>query len=166
MIRLFRAGTTSGGQAQFGYSGPMGKRALSKVLALAVLGLLAACAADSPEAQVRKAFEACRRAVETGDVAAATAPLDPAFQGPDGMDKATARLFLLGLLRQEKVGVTVVRNDLSLRGEDALQEVDLILTARSGGMLPQDASHRSFRLRWRKVRGAWRLLEVQSLDGR
>ena len=131
----------------------------------AVLACLA-CRTDKPEDQVRKAFEACRAAVEAGDAAAAAAPLDPTFRGPDGMDKATARLFLMGTFRQEKVGVTVVRNEVAVRGNEALQEADLILTGRSGGLLPQDASHSSFRLRWRKSGGEWRLLDLQPLDGR
>lgn len=131
----------------------------------AVLALLA-CRSDKPEDQVRKAFETCRAAVEAGDAAAAAAPLDPAFRGPDGMDKATARFFLMGTLRQEKVGVTVLRNEVAVRANEALQEVDLILTGRSGGLLPQDASHRSFQLRWRKSSGDWKLIELQSLDGR
>lgn len=131
----------------------------------AVLALLA-CRSDKPEDQIRKAFEACRAAVEAGDAAAATAPLDPAFRGPDGMDKATARLFLMGTFRQEKIGVTVVRSEVAARGNEALQEVDLILTGRGGGLLPQDASRRSFRLRWRKAKGDWNLMELQSLDGR
>jgi len=131
----------------------------------AVLALLA-CRTDKPEDQIRQAFETCRAAVEAGDATAATSPLDPAFRGPDDMDKATARLFLMGTFRQEKVGVTVVRNEVAVRGNEALQEVDLILTGRSGGLLPQDASHRGFRLRWRKSGREWRLMEIQSLDGR
>ena len=126
-----------------------------------LLAGLSACHTDKPEDQVRKAFEACRAAVEAGDAAAATAALDPAFRGPDGMDKPTARFFLMGTFRQEKVGVTVVRNEVAVRGNEALQEVDLILTGRGGGLLPQDASHRGFRLRWRKTGGAWRLMEIQ-----
>jgi len=139
------------------------RKSIASVLAL--LALLA-CRTDKPEDQVRKAFETCRAAVEAGDAAAATAPLDPAFRGPDGMDKGTARLFLMGTLRQEKVGVTVVRNEVVVHGSEANQDVDLILTGRSSGLLPQDASQRGFRLRWRKVAGDWRLLELQSLDGR
>jgi hypothetical protein len=122
------------------------------------------CQTGKPEDQIQKAFEACRAAVENGDAAAATAPLDPAFRGPDGMDKATARLFLLGLVRQEKVGVTVMRNEVAVRGNEGIQEVDLLLTSRGNGLLPQEASHRGFELRWRKTGGDWRLTEIQSLD--
>lgn len=133
---------------------------------LVLVGLILtflACRSDTPEDQVRKAFEGCRAAVEAGDAVTATEPLDPAFRGPEGMDKATARLFLLSTLRREKVGVGVLRNDVAVRGGEAHQEVDLILTGRSGGLLPQDASRRVFRLHWRKRGGDWRLLEVQAL---
>lgn len=134
---------------------------IRSVLAMPVLLLgLWACRTDKPEDRVRAAFEACRAGVVAGDAAAATAPLDAAFRGPDGMDKPTARLFLMGIFRQQKVSVTVVRNDVAVRGNEALQEVDLILTGRSGGLLPRDASQRGFRLRWRKVGGEWRLLEL------
>jgi ketosteroid isomerase-like protein len=131
-----------------------------------VIFTLLACRSDKPEDQIRAAFEACRVAVEAGDAAAATAPLDTSFQGPEGMDKAMARLFLMGTFRQEKVGVTVVRNEVAVRRNEAFQEVDLILTGRSGGLLPQDASRRSLRLRWRLTDGKWMVIEVQSLDGR
>jgi ketosteroid isomerase-like protein len=77
------------------------------------------------------------------------------------MDKPGARLFLMGLLRQEKVGVAVIRNDVALRGNEAFQDVDLILTGRSGGLLPQDASRRAFSLRWRKAGGDWKLVAIE-----
>ena len=134
-----------------------------RIASVCVLTALAACRSDNPEAQVRKAFEACRAAVEAGDAAAATAVLDPAFRGPDGLDRAMARMFLLSTLRREKIGVTVLRNEVAVQGNEATQEVDLVLTSRSGGLLPQDASHRGFRLTWRKRQSEWLLQEVQSL---
>lgn len=135
------------------------------VASVCVVLALSACRSDKPEEQVRKAFEQCRAAVEAGDAAAATAPLSPAFRGPDSLDKATARLYLLGLFRQEKVGVAVVRNEVAVKGGEALQEVELVLTSRGGGLLPQDASRRGFRLRWQKSGGSWILLELLPLDG-
>jgi hypothetical protein len=135
----------------------MRKSIASASLLLALL----ACQSDKPEDQVRHAFEACRKAVEAGDAAGAADPLDPAFRGPEGMDRTAARLFLAGILRQEKVGVTVLRNEVTLRGNEALQEVDLVLTGRSGGLLPQDASRRTFTLRWRRAGGDWRLAELR-----
>lgn len=136
------------------------------IVAVLAAFALAACRSDKPEDQVKRRFEACRAAVEKGDAATAAEALDPSFRGPESMDKATARLFLLGILRQERVGVTVVDNRVTVRGNQAFQEVDLILTGRNGGLLPQDASHRSFSLRWTRAGDGWNLVELQSLDGR
>jgi hypothetical protein len=43
--------------------------------------------------------------------------------------------------------------------------VDLVLTTRRGGLLPQDASRRGFQLRWRKSGGDWILMELLPLEG-
>ena len=138
------------------------KRAAASIL---LAGLLLGCRSETPEAQVRAAFEACRTAVEAGDAAAATAPLDAAFQGPDGLDRASSRSFLQATFRQQRVGVTVLRSVLTERNGEILQEVDLVLTGKSGALLPEDASHREFHLRWGKVAGTWRLLELRTADG-
>ena len=129
-----------------------------------LLAGLLVCGPRSPEAQVHAAFEACRAAVEAGDAAGATGPLDPAFVGPEGMTKATARLFLQGTFRQEKVGLTVLHDQIQVRGGEARQEVVLLLTSRGGGLLPQDTSRQGFRLRWRQVAGGWKLLELEALQ--
>ncbi len=144
----------------------MGRSLASTWVVLTLLAACPGCRSDKPDVRVRAAFETCRAAVEAGDARAATAALDPAFQGPEGMDKGMAQLFLMGTFRQQNVGVTVVRNEVAVKGNEAVQDLDLILTGRSGGLIPQDASHRSFRLRWRNVSGDWRLAEVQSLEGR
>ncbi|MBI1753167.1 MAG: hypothetical protein HY014_04700 [Acidobacteria bacterium] len=135
------------------------------IVAISAVFALLACHSDKPEDQVKRRFEACRAAVEKGDAATAAEALDPAFRGPEGMDKATARLFLMGTLRQEKVGITVVDNHVAIRGNQAFQEVDLLLTGRSGGLLPQDASRRSFSLRWTRTGSDWNLVELQSPGG-
>ena len=127
-----------------------------------LLAGLLACGPRAPEAQVHAAFEACRAAVEAGDAVGATGPLDSAFSGPEGMNKATARLFLQATFRQEQVGVTVLHDQIKVRGNEAGQDVVLLLTSRGGGLLPQEASRRAFRLRWRRVSGSWRLLELEA----
>jgi hypothetical protein len=130
------------------------------IVSVSMLAVLLACRSDKPEDQVRKAFGSCVTAVEAGDAGAAVAPLDPAFRGPEGMDKAAARFFLADLLRREKVGITVLRNEVTVQGGEAFQEVDLLL-AGGGGLLPRDASRRAFGLRWRKAGGDWRITEIQ-----
>ena len=124
-----------------------------------------ACDRRGPEDRVRAAFKACCAAVEAGDAAGAVAPLDDSFRGPDGMDRATARLFLMGLLRRQRVGLTILRNQIRPDGSDLVQEVDLVVTGRGAGLLPEDASRRSFVLRWRERQSDWRLVELQSPEG-
>lgn len=132
---------------------------------LLLAGFLLGCRTETPEARVRAAFETCRAAVEAGDAAAAAAPLDAAFRGPDGLDRASARIFLQATFRQQRVGVTVLRNAVTERNGEVFQEVDLVLTGRSGPGLPEEASHRTFLLRWRKASGSWQLLELQTAEG-
>ena len=122
-----------------------------------------ACAASSPEDKVKRAFEACVKGVETGDVGTVIERLDPAFTGPEGMDRATAKLYLIGVLRREKVRVTIFSSSVKINGHEAIQTVELLLTSRSGGLIPQDASRRTFLLRWAEADGTWRLREL--LDG-
>lgn len=127
--------------------------------------LLLACASGTPEGRVREAFRACVRGVEEGKAEAVIERLSPRFQGPDGMDAAAAKLYLMGVLRQEKVGVTVLSDQIEVKGSVANQTVDLLLTGRGEGLLPQEASRRTFALRWEKKGSEWRLRELTQLQG-
>lgn len=125
--------------------------------------LLLSCSPDSPETKIRKAFDTAVKAVEAGDAAGAVEILDPSFKGPEGMTKAEARVYLLGWFRHEKIGVTVVAQKLEVRGNQALQGVDLVLTGRSGAsLLPQESSRRTLHLRWALSGKIWRVVEVSS----
>jgi len=128
--------------------------------------LLLACTTGSPEARVKRAFEACVKGVETGDAGAVIERLDVKFEGPDGMDRNAAKLYLLGVLRREKIGVTIFSSRVDAKGREAFQTVELMLTSRSGGgLLPQDASRRTFLLRWQETEGKWRLRELIDQTG-
>jgi hypothetical protein len=133
----------------------------SVTLFLAVL--LLTCGADSPETKIRKSFEASVKSVEAGDAAAAVEILDEGFRGPEGMNKAEARVYLMGWLRREKVGITVVAQKVEVRGSQATQVVDLLLTGRSGSsLLPQESSRRTLQLRWAFSGKAWRVREIRT----
>jgi ketosteroid isomerase-like protein len=129
--------------------------------AVASILVLAACGREGPEARIRKAFEASRRAVEAGDAAEAAAVLSPKFAGPEGMDRAGARLFLAALLRRQKVGVTVVSQKVEVEGPLAVQTLDLLLTGREGSALLPDHSRKTLILRWELRDGAWSIREAQ-----
>ena len=136
-----------------------------RALAPLVLPLLLACGHRRPEDRIRAAFESCRTAVEAGEAAKAAAPLAATFQGPEGMDRDTARLFLAETLRRQRVGVTVLSDVIRVDGSEATQEVVLVLTERTGGLLPAHPSRRTFLLRWREEGGTWKLVELQSPEG-
>lgn len=122
----------------------------------------AACRRESAEAQVHRAFRACVDAVESGDPEPVLERLAKDFQGPEGMDREGAKLFLLGLLRREKVGVTVLEERTEAAGDAGMQEVVVVLTSRGeGALMPQDASRRRFTLRWVRQGGQWRLKEMR-----
>jgi ketosteroid isomerase-like protein len=138
---------------------------MRSVTVLSAALLLLACAADRPEVKIRKAFAAAAKAVEAGDAGGAAEILDEGFQGPEGMNKAEARLFLLGWLRREQLGVTVLAQQIEVRGDQAVQVAELLLTARSGSaLLPRESSRRTLQLRWRRAGQAWKVVEIRT-DG-
>lgn len=133
-----------------------------RVLAAALLAVLAACSREGPEGRIRKAFEGARGAVEAGDAAGAAAVLSPKFTGPEGMDRAGLRLLLAGVLGREKVGVTVLSQKIEVDGARAVQTLELVLTGRAGGeLLPGDRARKSLTLRWELRDGAWLIREAQ-----
>jgi hypothetical protein len=130
-------------------------------LPLAIIAL-SACHSDSPETKIQKAFDACVKAIEDGDASVPVEVLSPHFAGPEGMSRDEAKLYLMGLLRNEKIGITVFSDRIEVKGSQALQNVELVLTSRTGGsVLPQDASHRQFLLQWELVDGEWRLRHLE-----
>jgi hypothetical protein len=79
------------------------------------------------------------------------------------MTRDEAKLYVLGLLRQEKIGITVFSSRIEVKGSQATQAVEVVLTSRSGAsLLPQDASHRLFLLRWERLEGEWRVRSLES----
>ncbi len=123
---------------------------------------LVACKQGTPEDQVRAAFAATIEAVEKSDAGGASELLAQDFEGPEGMDRAAARLYLMGIFRQQKVGVTVLANRVQINRDGALQAVELVLTSKGGGLLPEDMGHRSYVIRWRKTGSHWKIRSVES----
>lgn len=130
--------------------------------ALTLCSLLA-CQQGSPEDQVREAFAATVEAVEKSNAGAAADMLAQDFQGPEGMDRGAARLYLMGVFRHQKVGVTVLANRVQINRDGALQAVELVLTAKGGGLIPEDMGRRSFVIRWRKTGNHWKIRNVESV---
>ncbi len=135
--------------------------------AILILLTLLACTPESPEARVKQAFETCVKGIESSDPGAVIDQLDTRFEGPGGLDRNGAKLYLLGVLRRDKIGVTVFSSRIEVKGREALQTAELLLTSQgSSGLLPQDASRRTFLLRWIEKDGNWRLRSVVDTEGR
>lgn len=134
---------------------------MRRALPVSVLVLaLGGCRSDTPEAAIRKAFDACIQAVEAGDAEAVVAQLHPKFAGPEGLDRPQARFYLMGFFRQGKVGVSVLSSRVDVKGRQGLQVVEVLLTSRGqGAVLPDETSRKTFHLRWELHEKAWRLRE-------
>ncbi len=111
---------------------------------------------------MRAAFASTVEAVEKSEPGAVAERLTQDFQGPEGMDRSAARLFLMGIFRQQKVGVTVLANRVQVNQDGALQAVELVLTSKGGGLIPQDMGRRSFVLRWRRTGNDWKIRSLES----
>jgi hypothetical protein len=123
---------------------------------------LAACRQESPEAKIQKAFDTCVKAIQEADPGAAVEMLSAQFSGPEGMTRDEAKLYLMGLLSREKIGITVFASRIVVQGSQGTQSVEAVLTSRSGASsLPQEASRRLFLLRWEHVQGTWRLRSLE-----
>ena len=133
------------------------------LIALTLCSLLA-CKQGSPEDQVRETFATTVEALEKSDAGAASDLLSQDFQGPEGMDRGAARLYLMGVFQHQKVGVTVLANRVQINRDGALQAVELVLTSKGGGgLIPEDMGRRSFVIRWRKTGNHWKIRSVESV---
>lgn len=133
---------------------------------LLLLGPMVACRPESPEARVQAAFDACVKGIEAKDPAAVIERLSPRFTGPEGMDRDQARLALLGHLRGQKLGITVLESRIEVKGARAEQAVDIFITGRGESqILPDDSTRKSFRLRWELVGDDWKLKDLAEIHG-
>ncbi len=133
-------------------------------LAVPTLLALLACSPESPEQQVKRAFHDLVKKVEASDAPGTVAFLAPTFEGPDGLDKGTLQLMLVGIFREQKVGVTVLSESVRMDKRLAYQDVTVLLTGRAGkSLLPDDSSRKSYRLTWELKDKIWRMKRAEQL---
>ena len=136
----------------------------SRLTVVPGLLLLAACRPESPEAQVKRTFHDMVKKVEASDAPGTVAFLAPNFEGPDGLDKGTLQYMLMGLFRDQKVGVTVMEETVRVDKRIAYQDVSLLLTGRTGkSLFPDDSSRKAYRLKWELKEKTWRLKRAEVL---
>jgi hypothetical protein len=133
-------------------------------MALPILLLAASCKPKgSPDEVIRDTLSKAAVALEAGDAGGATAILDDRYQGPEGMNKAATRFYLVQSLKQGKVGVRILDQDVGVNGGDAFEKIHVILTQQGGGLLP-DTSTKTYMLHWALRGSEWRLMDIQDFS--
>jgi hypothetical protein len=151
--------------------GRPGARAALATLACGLLALAATlaagCAREPAEQRLRTTIAAIEAAVEARSAGDVIGHVAEDFIGGDGalagMDRRQLHALLRGvLLRHRDIGVLLGPLALSMHGEDrATVQVDALVTAGSGGLLP--ASGRRLRIDsgWRLEDGEWRCISAR-----
>lgn len=134
------------------------------VMLFAVLGL--AChPAGAPDQEIRDTLSKAATALEAGDAGGATAILDDRYQGPEGMNKAATQFFLAQALKQGKVGIHILDQDIGVNGPDAFEKIHVVMTQQGAGLLP-DGSKKTYILHWVKRGSDWRVVDIQDFTDR
>ena len=140
----------------------------SKALPLAALFLavgLGCRPKGTPDQVIHDTLSKTVQAIEAGKVGDAIDVLDDRYQGPEGMNKAATRFFLVQVLKQGKVGVTILDQDIGVNGEDAFEKIHVVLTQQGAGLLP-DGSKKTYILHWTKRGSDWRIVDIQDFTER
>ena len=139
-------------------------RSKTALLALPILLLAVACKPKaSPDQIIRDTLSKAAQDLEAGDAAGATAILDDHYQGPEGMNKVGTRFYLQQVLKQGKVRVHILDQDIGVNGSDAFEKIHVISTQEGPGMVP-DTSTKTYMLHWTLRGSDWRLLDIQDFS--
>jgi len=123
---------------------------------------LAACAGDTPEAQLRQQFDAMQAAVEAGKAGDFIAGVSADFTGEAGIDRAALHNMIRAhTLMNARIGATTGPLDLRVDGENAELAFNVLLTSGSGRLLPDQAGTYRVTTAWRREDGDWRVYHAR-----
>ncbi|CAN7298890.1 nuclear transport factor 2 family protein [Pseudoxanthomonas sp. LjRoot143] len=129
---------------------------------LACMLMLAACAGDAPEAQLRRQFDAMQAAVEAGKAGDFIDSVSPDFTGEEGIDRAALHNMLRAhTLMNARIGATTGPLDVRVEGDNAEVAFNVLLTSSSGRMLPNQAGTYRVTTAWRREDGDWRVYHAR-----
>ena len=132
------------------------------VLVLLLLGAIAGCRRDTPEALLRRDIATMQSAIEARDAGALADGLADDFIGPEGMDRTRATRFAqVVFLRNRSIGASIGPLDVDMRGESATVKFTAALTGGSGGMLPDSGQVYDVTTGWRFRDGEWKLVTAE-----
>jgi hypothetical protein len=116
---------------------------------------LAACAGDTPEAQLRQQFEAGKAGDFIDGVSAE-------FTGEEGIDRAALHNMIRAhTLMNARIGATTGPLDVRVEGDNAEVAFNVLLTSSSGRLLPNQAGTYRVTTAWRRQDGDWRVYHAR-----
>ena len=123
---------------------------------LALVLALAACAGDTPEAQLRQQFDTMQAAVEAGKSGDFIEGVSADFAGEEGLDRAALHNMIRAhTLMNARIGATTGPLDVKVDGENAEVAFDVLLTSSRGRLLPNQAGTYRVTTAWRREDGDW-----------
>lgn len=135
-------------------------RGLLIALTWAAATVLGACSTPPDEAALRERIAGLQTAVEARDAETLLDAVDPAFGGPEGMDRDGLRRYAtLMLLRQQNVGVVIGPVEVALHGDRASASFDAVVSG-SNRFLPDGVEARRVETVWRRDGGEWVLVSA------
>ena len=131
-------------------------------LLVTMMMVVGGCSRSSDEQQLRDAIQTMQQAIEERHPSDFMDFVADDFTASDnGMDRRQLHdLLRLQVLRNERIGVSLVTRELSINGRRATVTLTATLTGSSGGWLPERGSIYSVTGGWRKDNGDWKLIQA------
>ena len=131
-------------------------------LLVTMMMVVGGCSRSSDEQQLRDAIQTMQQAIEERHPSDFMDFVADDFTASDnGMDRRQLHdLLRLQVLRNERIGVSLVTRELSINGRRATVTLTATLTGSSGGWLPERGSIYSVTSGWRKDDGDWKLIQA------
>lgn len=129
---------------------------------VAVLALVAACARNSPEEQLRDTLARMQQALEERAPARFMEHVAEDFVGNGGIDRdALQQAVRAQLLANQRIGLTLGPAEVDIRGETATVRFSALATGGSGRLLPERGGAWEVTTGWRAEGGQWRLYHAR-----
>ena len=138
-----------------------GRRAYC-ALVVTMMMAIGGCSRSSDDQQLRDAIQTMQQAIEERHPSDFMKFVADDFAAPDnGMDRRQLHdLLRLQVLRNERIGVSLVTREISVNASRATVTLTATLTGSSGGWLPERGSIYSVTSGWRKDDGDWKLIQA------
>lgn len=141
--------------------GKRGKWWVSRWISLlALLVVLAGCAASEPEQRLRERIETMHQALESREPAAFMRGVAEDFGGRNGLDRAGVHnLLRVQMLRHQSIGATFGPLGIDIVGDRATVKFTVFTTG-GNGFIPERAQPWQVTSAWRDGNDGWQLIQA------